>query len=883
MLSSLSSNTGHNAASQIEKAKLDDIYCCINDLEERINDNCACGQHLQEQIDCINDNPVIIKDEGQFDNIYTDCLNVTNPIVAPGVDNDFVVAGNLTANEISVQRIDVNDNLTVDGNTMLNGPTWFNCVPHACINDLNVTTVDASAINTSSLCSDNIDVGNIDAQSLDAARADISTADINTAAICDASINDLNVATINTPSATICGATICCGNITGADINILKNSKQIGNQFISVPVDALGETADFYRYQIYPGFSGEVNLWNCDFSINILTNNSNNVLVSYRADDPSKIRSFYKDNVNCKFYIETTSTENICWSYRTAEQKCYNFSENFLIEACTTAGAVYVPDCVYVDIEHSNNKDHYYLLGDNTTQSGLSICGTLAATYIAFEQAYFPDLTVDNLTVNDSACFKGVMSIGSENCPANICQYGNHDLDNIHVRCCSFLGDTLTPTTTYTLSTFWEDRDYYTYDGSTYTYVGRINEEDWEANTYYIRHDYSMSCNILCGCNMLIGGATVTCGQLCTDCLSVACDLFVTGCTNTNRLEVNCCATISGSTYFDGGSDNCPIVINTDIASNCSIDAGGCLSVGCNLSVTGCTNINQLAVNCCATFACDVSINGDLFVDGTMHIVDEETINVNGDIITLRTNNSTSLAGDQVSGLFINKYNGTDDLTVAADCTGTLRVGTASGPTNFFDYICYNSSTNEWMSGGIVVNPIGELTSWSCKEEIDPFTHYTNAYFTQIDVTTMEPVATRAESASMNDNSLAVWNAACERFETISAPANDGEMLCACINGGNLSYCWTTCVAKMETMTEVAYQALAVKDPDTYYFTTGTGGGVYKGTDRIATNDVSCNFTVQNCLQACDTCVACIHATQQMVIPTTPPATTTVGAMWLTV
>lgn len=837
MLNTLSSNTGSNFVNQVECAKLNDVYKCINDLEERINDNCSCNQCLQEQINCINDNPIIIRDEGQFDNLYANCLNVTNPIVAPGVDNDFVVSGDLTANDVNANNVNVCYNLKVDGCTTLNGEVELNCVTQACIDNLSVTTVDASTVNASSLCSDNIDVENINVQSVGAVTAAISGANVNTAAICDASINNLNVATVNTPSATICGATICCGNITEADLNIFKNSKQIGNKFVSMPIDALGDTADFYRYQIFPGFSGEVNLWNCDLSINILTNNSNNVLVGYRADDPSKIKGFYKDNCNNRFYIELCSTENLCWSYRSAQQHCcYDFSCNSLIEACTTAGAYYTDCCTYVCVAAHNYKDHWYLMGDNTAMSGLGVCGSLAATYLEFQCSYFPGgLVLDCLTVNGHTELYGCVEIGKEDQPADVRQYGDFCTNNLHVYCSSILGDHFTAEDIYEMSTYWDAAtEYYTYDATTeeYTLVGLLPEEDWNPNTYYWLHHYPQSVNSLVGSTQVCGCICQTCGcyfnddvkitgnSICvyncvdpTDpskcyctcidgcsvhahhyygCFLDICDF--NACCLTVSCSTNLCGTntISGETYFDGGSNNCPIIIDTDTASNCSIDVGGCLSVGCDLSVTGCTNINQLAVYCCATFACDVSVNGDLFVDGTMHIVDEETINVNGDIITLRTNNPTALTANQVSGLFINKYNGTDDLTVAADCTGTLRVGTAAGATTYYDYICYNSSTNEWLSGGVVVNPVGELTSWSCKEEIDPFTHYINAYFTEIDITTMEPVATRAEAASMNDNALAVWNATCERFETINAPANDGEILCACIDGGNLSYCWMT-------------------------------------------------------------------------------------------
>ena len=217
-----------------------------------------------------------------------------------------------------------------------------------------------------------------------------------------------------------------------------------------------------------------------------------------------------------------------------------------------------------------------------------------------------------------------------------------------------------------------------------------------------------------------------------------------------------------------------------------------------------------------------VAIKGDLWVDGTTHTVDEEEVVSQADTITLRANNNSSL-GSNLSGLVINKYNGTDDLGIVADSDGTLRVGTGTGTETCYPTISYDYVNNKWYTDPeditTEVTPVGNLTSWASKEKEEPFTTYTDAVFTLFDKTTLEPVMTRDESVDMTDGQIVCWDSTGNKAKTtncisdnvtfakcvdVECNLNVDGSICACCNVDtptvnadcvNACCCITTCNA----------------------------------------------------------------------------------------
>lgn len=179
-----------------------------------------------------------------------------------------------------------------------------------------------------------------------------------------------------------------------------------------------------------------------------------------------------------------------------------------------------------------------------------------------------------------------------------------------------------------------------------------------------------------------------------------------------------------------------------------------------------------------------VAIKGDLWVDGTTHTVDEEEVISQADTITLRANNSSSL-GSNLSGLVINKYNGTDDLGIVADSDGTLRVGTGTGTETCYQSISYDYVNNKWYTDPeditTEVTPVGNLTSWASKEKEEPFTTYTDAVFTLFDKTTLEPVMTRDESTDMTDGQIICWDSTGNKAKTTNC-ISDNVTFAKCVD-----------------------------------------------------------------------------------------------------
>lgn len=249
----------------------------------------------------------------------------------------------------------------------------------------------------------------------------------------------------------------------------------------------------------------------------------------------------------------------------------------------------------------------------------------------------------------------------------------------------------------------------------------------------------------------------------------------------------------------NNSSENRPLVYDSvnDVLKKATgdIDIPGNLTVGGNNNITGNTTINGTleAGNTKVNGTLDVSgetkltgntfISGDLTVSGTVHSIDQEEIVADGDTVTLRANNNLPLATGQVSGIVVNKYNGTDDLTVATGNDGTLRVGTAKGTDTTYTNIALNHSDGKYYTYEndaytlLDPQPNGNMTSWTGKNVVGGYTHYATAVFTVIDTKTLAAIATRDEETNMNDGGVVVWNSDTTSLKTVSLPTNNAQAL----------------------------------------------------------------------------------------------------------
>ena len=226
---------------------------------------------------------------------------------------------------------------------------------------------------------------------------------------------------------------------------------------------------------------------------------------------------------------------------------------------------------------------------------------------------------------------------------------------------------------------------------------------------------------------------------------------------------------------------------NNNITGNTTID--GTLEAG-NTKVNGDTNITgkttiggTLDVSGDTKLTGNTFVSGDLTVSGTVHSIDQEEIVADGDTVTLRANNNLPLATGQVSGIVVNKYNGTDDLTVATGNDGTLRVGTAEGTDTTYTNIALNHTDGKYYTYEndtytlLDPQPNGNMTSWTGKDVVGGYTHYATAVFTVIDTKTLAAIATRDEETNMNDGGVVVWDSNTISLKTVSLPTNNAQAL----------------------------------------------------------------------------------------------------------
>ena len=220
---------------------------------------------------------------------------------------------------------------------------------------------------------------------------------------------------------------------------------------------------------------------------------------------------------------------------------------------------------------------------------------------------------------------------------------------------------------------------------------------------------------------------------------------------------------------------------NNDITGNITI--GGTLEAG-DTKVNGNTVLDgTLDISGNTKITGDAFISGDLTVSGTVHSVDQEEVVADGDTITLRANNNLPLGSGQVSGIVVNKYNGTDDLTVATGNDGTLRVGTARGTGTEYTNIALKHFDGKYYTfeNGVYTlldpQPSGNMTAWTGKEEVEGYTHYATATFTVVDTTTLSPIATRDEEENMNDGGVVVWDGTSTSMKTVPLPTNNAQAL----------------------------------------------------------------------------------------------------------
>ena len=188
----------------------------------------------------------------------------------------------------------------------------------------------------------------------------------------------------------------------------------------------------------------------------------------------------------------------------------------------------------------------------------------------------------------------------------------------------------------------------------------------------------------------------------------------------------------------------------------------------------------------------DVMIGGDLHVAGKAYIDDVIEQQTEGNFLTLRANSQTAMTPQELSGVLINNTDGLGNIVaIVTDKDGVARVGDVTGTRTTYAKLYLVVSTGKYYTDEAhttEVTPTGTLIKWDTYEKIEDETlgtieAWTNAIFVVISSLnpSLEPLATRKETADMNDQGLVKWNTTGKKLDTMPLPTINGQKLVATV------------------------------------------------------------------------------------------------------
>lgn len=175
----------------------------------------------------------------------------------------------------------------------------------------------------------------------------------------------------------------------------------------------------------------------------------------------------------------------------------------------------------------------------------------------------------------------------------------------------------------------------------------------------------------------------------------------------------------------------------------------------------------------------DAVIGGDLYVKGTTHTVNEETISTGSDNIVLRQNAESALAYNELSGIIVNNYDGDGKVSIiGSDNEGTIRVGKAVTYTYSFDVIYLKDG--KWFidedDEKKEQEVSGELVAYASKSIDGEYTKFTKAVFAEFDGRTVA-VLGRGEESELRSGALFIWDPGRKIAKTIDNPTKNEQTL----------------------------------------------------------------------------------------------------------
>lgn len=719
---------------------------CYKELKEDID-------AVSERVDALSDNVVtqcILADRGNITTINSDSIEADN-VVTGGLSTNSAIVTNasidhITNKDISTECI-TTDTATIDAITADTANIDTASINHlnltsATIPTLAATNVTASCISTCNATAATLNTDNLTANNVASGTATITTlTSYNAIATSSVTAPIVNSTSVNAQNVTARNkVTTPTIDAVKATIQNIENSGIKANGTINLDPE-LPSTNDYYQLFIpefdsfYATFYGKRG----DKKLAISVVGTKKTAIVQASQDVLGLITDVEFKRNGGIYIKFRADEELSYHI------IYN-SENYNADSITAT----LNGTNTAEYSYAVDKVGFYIFrGYNSNDISAIIPINASIHSIEADEQHYTESTTDVLKVYDklfvvdtvdSAGTAITLSSGEDNQYLSIFDTGAVDADG-----CAILHPrykTPVDTTSGCLSNsscLITERAVSTWNGT--SNVG-----------YPISHLNETTC--------AHGDLNVACG--------------VTSDSITSNTATISCADVTNETVTNSTIDNATItcaVITEETVIGSTIDTATITDATITDATVENASIDELNANTLDVSG-DVKISGDLYVDGTTHTVNQEDIEVEGDTLALRVNNPTSLSADQVSGLLINKYNGTDNLTIAADCTGTARVGTGLGTDTSYTNIAFDDVTHKWYDyDGLVytemsTQPSGTITSYTDKVVDAPYTRYSTITFTAIDITSLEPILTRAEEADMEDGYLTKWDATNSRAVT---------------------------------------------------------------------------------------------------------------------
>jgi len=774
MLNNLTSSTRNNTASE----KAEELSKEITKLSQKVDD-------IQEQVDDLNTSIVT-------EQISTDNIEVNNTVDASAVVADSAVIQGATISQLSTNNAEIDtasigqltgtteaENLHVE-NLEVDNITGVLRAEQVSTPRLSAGVIDdLDGLTTANLTATEANVGTLQANDIDATNVDATNVNADTVEADNANINTATIPTLTSDSATAGNLSSTNANLTNVEAQAL-NTVRANVQALEIKsVKATGKInlspelqtpTDWYTLTI-PAFKNAVIFLNStyndkDWSVTI-SMSEDTAFIQWTSADLGIIKDFSYDPDQKQIKIRFQGTEYLNYGIISSE------TDREMSVAYGAVGdeypVIYVPDTrkgyTFKTYEVGTNIDGGYKFSFN----GIADLAGLQVQSFIMENIYIKQgIYLNTVTSLDDT---EQMSKGNVNgYISNIVDADNRTVPS------------------------WRDAAD-KQDGEIYKRPNLITERSIAA------YDGTVNPNVTLMHNEINPNSI---GEIANP-LPPVYPITNLG----DDTTVHGDSTVEGIATFEG-----------DVVTEASVkNAGETYKIN---SADGSAKFSNVDVTN------DLTVNGDLYVSGTSHIVSEEDIESEGDIITVRANKSTAMASGEIAGVLVNKYDGVNSLTVGSDHTGTLRTGTAAGTSTNYTNIAYNDTTKKWydiVSGEYVemaTQPVGEMVEWTGKVENDPYTEYATATFLQIDPTTLQPIATRAEESAMDDGYAAKWDGTNTKLVTagttcvhsldvdstgtINTPnitatcatvtnANVTNLTSAChVNTGNTLVCGSTCI-----------------------------------------------------------------------------------------